>query len=85
MVVGAICLMTGPVQESGLLAAATGENSERIGIDSGLFQAMTPLYDDATSAGIAIQVRWTAAGRLQHFHCRLVACLPAYASSAAAV
>jgi len=50
-------ISTGEVApDSGLLAAASGETSERIGLDSGLFPALVPLYAAAGAGGQAYQV-----------------------------
>lgn len=50
-------LVTGEVSpDSGLLAAASGETAERIGLDSGLYPHLQALYASATAAGQAIQV-----------------------------
>ncbi len=53
---GVLELMTGEVDESGLLRAATGETGKRIGIDSGLSDPLGPIYEDATICGAATQV-----------------------------
>ena len=42
--------------DTGLLLAVTGETGERIGIDSGLYAALQPLYVAATAGGQTIQV-----------------------------
>lgn len=55
-----ICLdvSAGEVDPStGLLAAASGETAIKIGLDSGLYPALQPLYAVATAAGRSIQVR----------------------------
>ena len=53
----AVELMTGEVApDTGLLAAASGETAERIGLDSGLYPQLMPLYAAATDAGADIQV-----------------------------
>lgn len=60
-----LCLdiSSGEVDPStGLLAAATGETSTRIGLDGGLYAALQPLYAAATAAGRAIQVRGHGGG-----------------------
>lgn len=50
-------IATGEVApDTGLLAAASGETSQRIGLDSGLYPQLAPLYAAATAAGQAIQV-----------------------------
>ncbi|PSC68341.1 Photosystem I reaction center subunit chloroplastic [Micractinium conductrix] len=52
----ALDLMTGEVApDSGLLAAASGETAERIGLDSGLWPQLQPLYAAVERAGQAIQ------------------------------
>lgn len=45
---------------TGLLAAATGETSERIGLDAGLYPALQPLYDAVMAASLACGVSWAA-------------------------
>lgn len=73
-------ISTGEVApDTGLLAAVTGETAERIGIDSGLYAALQPLYAAATAGGRTIQVcswppGWVAALRSngQHQPLRLV-------------
>jgi hypothetical protein len=53
----AVEMMTAEVApDTGLLAAASGETAERIGLDSGLYPQLVPLYAAATAAGAAIQV-----------------------------
>lgn len=42
--------------DTGLLLAASGETSERIGLDSGLYPLLLPLYAKAGTAGQTIQV-----------------------------
>jgi hypothetical protein len=49
-------ISTGEVApDTGLLVAVTGETAERIGIDSGLYAALQPLYAAATAGGRTIQ------------------------------
>lgn len=43
--------------DTGLLAVVTGETAERIGIDSGLYAPLQPLYTAATAGGLSIQAR----------------------------
>ncbi|KAL4422137.1 hypothetical protein ABPG77_006826 [Micractinium sp. CCAP 211/92] len=53
-------LVTGDVSpDSGLLAAASGETAQRIGLDSGLYPQLQKLYASATAAGQAIQVAYS--------------------------
>lgn len=53
----ALDIMTGEVDPStGLLAAASGETAERIGLDSGLYPALAPMYVSVGVAGQTIQV-----------------------------
>lgn len=50
-------ISTGEVApDTGLLAAVTGETHERIGLDSGLYASLQPLYAAATAGGRTIQV-----------------------------
>ena len=60
----AVEMMTAEVApDTGLLAAATGETAEWIGLDSGLYPQLVPLYAAATAAGAAIQVGGWVGGR----------------------
>lgn len=70
----ALEVMTGEVApDTGLLAAASGETAERIGLDSGLYPQLAPLYASVISASLSLQVgrRLPAAWRLQRrYACR---------------
>ncbi|KAL4458444.1 hypothetical protein ABPG75_013309 [Micractinium tetrahymenae] len=56
-------LIAGDVSsDSGLLAAASGETAERIGLDSGLYPHLQALYGSATAAGQAIQAAYSHLG-----------------------
>lgn len=56
-----LVISTGEVApDTGLLAAASGETSERIGLDSGLYSELVPLYAAGSAAGATIQVGWCA-------------------------
>lgn len=51
-------VMTGELDESGLLEAATGETHELIGLDSGLYPLLKEtVIDPSATAGASLQAR----------------------------
>lgn len=53
---GVAKVMTGELDEGGQLEARSGESSERIGIDGGLYPLLKPVFDAGVAGGSSIQM-----------------------------